>query len=129
MSKHPPGPFHSWVMLSIIITSILFAYYHDISGATFFSQLLGPGIWGIIYGLAAFWSKGVAVPTGVHIGANFSLSVLGLRETNRAIWMVDYPSEVTESIQAHTEMIGLIVQLFLLLFGIVMTEWYLRRRK
>ncbi|MEL6987742.1 MAG: lysostaphin resistance A-like protein, partial [Bacteroidota bacterium] len=41
--------------LTLIITSILFAYYHDATGATFLGQLIGPGIWGIIYGLAALW--------------------------------------------------------------------------
>lgn len=114
---------------TIIITSIIFAYYHDMSGSTFFTQLLGPGIWGIIYGLSAIWSRGVAVPTGIHVGANVSLSILGMKDINRAIWMIDYPSDITESLQAHTEMVGLIVQLFLLFFGVLLTEWYLRQVK
>ncbi len=114
---------------TIIITSILFAYYHDLSGATFTSQLLGPGVWGIIYGVSAIWSKGLAVPTGIHTGANVVLASLGLKDSNYAIWMIDYQSEITENIQSHTEMIGLFGQLFLLLIGIFMTEWYLRRKR
>lgn len=113
---------------TILITSILFAFYHDLSGATFTSQLLGPGIWGVVYGISAIWSKGLAVPTGIHAGANIVLAALGTKEDNFAIWMFDYPSEVTEMAQSHTEMVGLIIQLALLLFGIIMTEWYLRKK-
>lgn len=113
---------------TILLTSILFAYYHDLSGATFTSQLLGPGVWGIIYGVSAIWSKGLAVPTGIHIGANIVLASLGLNDSNYAIWMIDYQYEITEKTQLHTEMIGLFGQLFLLLIGIFMTEWYLRRK-
>lgn len=115
--------------LTIIITSIIFAYYHDLSGATFTTQLLGPGVWGIIYGLSAIWSKGLAMPTGIHTGVNIVLASLGLKDSNYAIWMIDYQSEITESTQSHTEMIGLFGQLLLLLIGIFMTEWYLRRRR
>jgi membrane protease YdiL (CAAX protease family) len=114
---------------TIIVTSILFAYYHDLSGASFITQLLGPGIWGVIYGVAAIWSKGLAVPTGIHIGANVVLASLGMKDSYYAIWMVGYSSEISESTQSHTEMIGIIVQLILLLFGIIMTELYLRKRK
>lgn len=114
---------------ALIITSVLFAYYHDASGATFIQQLLGPGIWGIIYGFSAIWSKGLALPTGIHAGVNMVLASLGLKESFYAIGMVDYPSEVTESIKAHTEMVGLSTQLVLLIIGILITEWYLRRRK
>lgn len=113
---------------TIIITSMIFAYYHDISGATFIYQLLGPGVWGIIYGISAIWSKGLAMPTGIHIAANFVLASLGMKDNNQAIWVIDYSSEVTEIVQSHTETIGIYVQVMLLLLGICMTEWYVRRR-
>lgn len=115
--------------LTLLITSILFAYYHDLSGATFTSQLLGPGVWGVIYGVSAIWSKGLAVPTGIHVGVNMVLASFGLKESYNAIWMINYPAEVAESTQAHTEMIGISAQLLLLLIGIFATEWYLRRKK
>lgn len=114
---------------TIILTSIFFAYYHDLSGETFTAQLFGPGIWGVIYGVSAIWTKGLAVPTGIHIGANIVLASLGLKDSNYAIWMIDYQTEITENTQSHTEMIGLFGQLILLLIGIFMTEWYLRRVK
>lgn len=114
--------------ISLIVTSILFTYYHDLSGATFISQLLGPGVWGVIYGLSAIWSKGLAVPTGIHAGANMILASFGLKDSNYAIWMIDFSSAPSENTQSFTEMVGWNVQFFLLFIAIVLTEWYIRRR-
>ncbi len=114
---------------TIIITSILFAYYHDMTGASFITQLLGPGIWGIIYGLSAIWSRGLAVPTGIHVGANVVLNAFGLKDSNNAIWMIDYPADISERDQAYTEMIGLYGQLVLLVVGVLLIEWYLKKRR
>lgn len=117
--------------LTIIITSIIFAYYHDATGATFLTQLLGPGVWGIIYGLAAIWSDGIALPTGLHAVANVVQAFLGMKpdKYQSAIWEINYPTEVTDAMQAQTEMVGISVQLILLAFGVCLTEWYLRKRK
>lgn len=117
--------------LTLIITSILFAYYHDATGATFMTQLLGPGIWGIIYGITAIWSDGIALPTGLHAAVNVVLAFFGMKSDRyqHAIWEIDFPTEVTDAMVAHTEMIGLSVQFLLLAFGIFLTEWYLRKRK
>lgn len=114
---------------TIIITSILFAYYHDMTGATFISQLIGPGVWGIIYGVGAIWSKGLGMPTGIHIGANLVSAAFGLKDSNYTIWVIDYKSEITESMRSNTELIGLICQLTLFVFGIFMMEWYIKNRK
>lgn len=117
--------------LTIIITSIIFAYYHDATGATFLTQLLGPGIWGIIYGISAIWSDGIALPTGLHAAANVVLAFLGMKQDKyqSAIWEINYPTVVTDAMQAHTYIVGISVQLLLLAFGIFLTEWYLRKRK
>lgn len=60
-----------------ILTAILFAWYHDFTGATFFNQLLGPGVWASIYGIAAVWLKGLAFPTGLHMALNVVLASVG----------------------------------------------------
>ncbi len=114
---------------TIIITSILFAYYHDASGATFAHQLLGPGIWGIIYGVCAIWSDGLAVPTGIHVAANIIQGALGMKDDKYAIWIIDYSTEATEAMQTQTNNLGLGIQVLLLIFGIFITEWYIRVRK
>ncbi len=115
--------------LTLIITSILFAYYHDASGETFAFQLLGPGIWGIIYGVTAIWSDGLAVPTGIHVAANAIQAVLGMKDDKYAIWFIDYNVEATEAVQTHANTIGIVCQLLLLCLGIFLTESYLRKRQ
>lgn len=116
--------------LTIIVTSIIFAYYHDVTGNTFLNQLLGPGIWGIIYGLAAIWSDGIALPTGLHAAANVVQALLGMKEDKyqAAIWEINYSLEVTDAMQVHTDIIGISIQLLLLAIGVFLTEWYLRMR-
>lgn len=115
--------------LTQLIMVVLFAYYHDTSGATFTSQLLGPGVWAITFGLAAVWSGGLALPTGLHAAANMVLAVLGMKEDRYAIWFLDYQKEVTESMESQTNVIGIIVQILLLIFGLLMTERFLRKKQ
>ena len=115
--------------LTQMMMAILFAYYHDASGVTFTAQLLGPGIWAFIFGIAAVWSDGLALPTGLHAAANVVQAILGMKEAQYAIWVVDYQQEMTVSMQAHTETVGLIVQVALLIFGLLLMEWYLRKKK
>lgn len=115
--------------LTQIMMAILFAYWHDASGATLMGQLMGPGIWALIFGIATVWSDGLALPTGLHMAANVVQAVLGMKEDKYAIWVIDYQQEMTESMQAHTATMGFIVQIALLIVGVFMTEWYLRRKK
>jgi len=37
----------------------------------------GPGIWALVFGLGAAWSKGIALPTGIHVALNLSQQVVG----------------------------------------------------
>lgn len=51
------------IRLSIVITSILFALYHIVNGWTISSSFFGPGVWGLLFSIAAIYSKGIALPT------------------------------------------------------------------
>jgi len=73
---------------AIGITSILFALYHLANGWTFASAFLGPAIWGLLFGLAAIYSKGIAMPTGIHYAANLTTSALGDKNTSSSLWIV-----------------------------------------
>lgn len=109
-----------------ILLAILFAWYHDFTGLTFFGQLMGPGVWALIYGIAAVWSKGLALPTGLHMAINVILAIVGQKDGRHAIWNITYTPEVTPALSAQTATIGMIMQLCILLIGIVLTEWYRR---
>ncbi|WP_179022413.1 CPBP family intramembrane glutamic endopeptidase [Winogradskyella forsetii] len=112
-----------------IILAILFAWYHDFTGATFFNQLLGPGVWALIFGIAAVWSKGLAFPIGLHMAINVVLALVGLKDERHAIWNLEYPTGTTEVLKAQTDTIGLYMQICILAIGIILTEYYRRNKR
>lgn len=112
-----------------VIMAIIFAYYHDFSGQTFHMQLLGPGIWAFVYGLAAVWSDGIALPTGIHVAVNMVLSFFGTKDGYPSILTLDYKSEVTEAMTQHTQTIGTALQIVLLVGALIAMEWYIRSGK
>lgn len=109
-----------------ILLAILFAWYHDFTGFTFFNQLLGPGIWALIFGVSAIWSKGIAFPTGLHMAINVVLALVGEKDKRHALWTIEYAQETTPIVLAQTEKIGIISQLCILIIGIILTEYYRR---
>lgn len=110
-----------------IFMAILFAWYHDFTGITLLNQLLGPAIWVLIYGVAAIWSKGIALPTGLHMAINVVLAIVGEKDERHAIWNLEYSTEITPILQSQTECIGILMQLCILVLAITFTE-YLRRK-
>lgn len=110
-----------------ILMAILFAWYHDFTGVTLLNQLLGPGTWALIYGVAVVKSKGIALPTGLHMAINAVLAIFGEKDDRHAIWNLEYSTEITPILQSQTENIGIFIQLCILVLGIILTE-NLRRK-
>jgi len=112
---------------SIIITSILFALYHIVNGWTIASVFLGPAVWGLVFGLAAIYSKGIAMPTGIHYAANLTTSAFGAKNTTESIWTVTQPDNAIvkhEGIDWST----ILPSLVLLIFAVMCIELYMRRK-
>ena len=115
------------IRLSIIITSILFALYHIVNGWSIASSFYGPAVWGLIFGLAAIYSKGIAMPTGIHYAANLTTSAFGAKNTTASIWTVTQPNEALvkhEGIDWST----ILPSLGLLIFAVISIEFYTRRK-
>lgn len=116
------------VRQSIFITSILFALYHIANGWSIASSFYGPAVWGLIFGIAAVYSKGLAAPTGLHFAVNLTTSAFGETGNKVSIWIVQQPDAVLskpEGINWET----ILPSGFLLLFAIFCIEWYMRRMK
>ncbi len=112
-----------------ILLAILFAWYHDFTGTTFFNQLLGPGIWAFIYGITAVWTKGIAFPTGLHMAINVVLALVGQKDERHALWNLEFPVDATQDLKTQTENIGLVMQLSILIIGLILTEYYRRNQQ
>lgn len=111
-----------------LLFAFLFALYHDPAGNTFGMQLLGPGIWALIYGWAAIKSGGIAFPTGIHAGINIIQAAFGMKEDVYSIWEFYYNDAITPKLNSKTEMIGVIMQLIVLIIGIILTEKLSRKK-
>jgi membrane protease YdiL (CAAX protease family) len=112
-----------------IIVALVFALYHIIQGWGVEIAFLGPGIWAFVFGLAAIYFKGIAVPTGIHFALNLGQDLLATKgNSNAAIWLVKQQN-TTPAAVANTEMIGLIIQVAVLIMIILYTEWYIRKHK
>lgn len=118
------------VRLTQIIVAIAFALYHVVTGWNIQIALLGPGIWAFVFGLAALRSGGIALPTGIHVALNSIQPLMGMKSGNYAsLWILDYKPGTPEAQMVKTDTIGLMLQIIILLAAIVLTEYYIRKRK
>ena len=113
------------IRISLLITTVLFALYHVANGWSVGASFLGPGIWGLVFGMAAIYSKGIAMPTGLHYAANLTQTALGMGKGFTSIWTLQETAHTSDNLN----FIGLLAQLTLLIAVIVCIEWYIRRRK
>ena len=115
------------IRLSIVITSILFALYHIVNGWTISSSFFGPGVWGLLFGLAAIYSKGIALPTGIHYAVNLTTSAFGADENSIALWTVKQTNSST-SIYQGVDLAIVLPSLAILMVALISMELYMRRK-
>jgi membrane protease YdiL (CAAX protease family) len=115
------------IRLSIIITSILFALYHIANGWTIANSFLGPAVWGLVFGLAAIYSKGIAMPTGIHYAANLTTSAFGAANNTVSIWAIRQTNTSTTK-YGGTDWVRILPAFALLVFAILCIELYMRRK-
>jgi hypothetical protein len=111
------------IRLSIFITSLFFALYHIANGWTIASSFYGPGVWGLIFGLAAVYSIGIAMPTGIHYALNLTTSAFGDSNNNVSIWLLKNPSPA-----APGQTISFILSMAVLVLAVFSIEFYMRRK-
>lgn len=115
------------IRLSIIITSILFALYHIANGWTIASSFYGPAVWGLVFGLAAIYSKGIAMPTGIHYAANLTTSAFGMANNTVSIWIIKQ-ANTRATRYGGIDWVTIFPALTLLIFAIICMELYMRRK-
>jgi hypothetical protein len=111
------------------IIAILFALYHVANGWSIGLSFLGPGIWSLAYGLSAVASKGISMPTGLHSGVNIILALFIGKKNIESLWVIDFPTEVSENVIIANQNVGIIIHVSLLVLCIIAIEIYLRKKK
>ena len=113
------------IRLSILITSILFALYHIVCGWTIANAFYGPAVWGLVFGIAAVYSKGIAMPTGIHYAANLTTDAFGEAGNTVSIWTVKQSDSMSVNPKG-IDWVILLPSLALLIFAIICIELYIR---
>lgn len=109
------------IRAAIYVTSIAFGLYHGLV----FDSITGPAIWGLVYAALAYWTKGLAIPIGFHIGVNYIQALFSQKEKwVSGIWYFDLQEE-TAIFTVEQVSIGL--KVFMLLLGVALVEYYLRK--
>lgn len=110
-----------------LFVAIAFALYHVAYGQDITGSFLGPGIYAFVFGLAAIWSKGIAVPTGIHIALNILQPLTGMRGDSGAVWVLRNETGTSNHL-ATPETVGLAMQLLVFMAALLLTEYYIRKR-
>jgi len=111
--------------ISLLIIAFAFALYHISMGWSVYVAFGGPFVWSFVFGLAAVWSRGIALPAGIHISVNILQTILGLHGNKGVLWTVSFP----ENHPARTEIVGLSVQFLLLATSVMAMEFFIRRKQ
>ena len=79
----------------------------------------------LVFGLAAVWSGGIALPFGIHVALNILQPLTGMRGDTGAVWILRQNNHKTTGLLAP-DTIGLIMQLVVLVAAVLFTEYYIR---
>ena len=116
------------IWIAQIVTSLAFALYHLPGGNSLPSVLLGPGIWGLVYGLSAAWSRGIALPFGIHVALNAGQMMMGMKGPEQAIWKISNAASANSGAKFDFNNIGLALQISILIIAVWLTFNYSKRR-
>lgn len=113
-----------------LIVAVVFALYHIVQGWNWQIAFLGPGIWALVFGLAAAWSKGIAVPTGIHVALNLMQTLFGMKEkAGDHIWSVQLSPNASAAAVAQAQTWGIITQVLVFVFAVLLTEYFIRKNR
>jgi membrane protease YdiL (CAAX protease family) len=111
-----------------IMVAIPFALYHVVGGWSWQVAFLGPFVWAFVFGLAAIWSRGIALPTGIHAALNFLQVLAGMKAGKASFWTLELKQKSADaSVMANR--VGIGVQILILIAGIIVTYLFVRNKK
>ena len=72
-------------LIALLIVTTVFILEHRAAGISWKTSVIGSGLGGILFGIAALKTKGIALPVGLHSAWNLGRWVFGLTE-NTGFW-------------------------------------------
>lgn len=108
--------------LALTIITIIFILEHVVAGMSWKMAIIGSGTGGILFGVAALKTKGLALPLGLHSAWNFGQWSLGFKN-KPGIW----ESVVEKGYELKTENIGLGAFIFVMALTIIGISIFYKR--
>ncbi|WP_338876280.1 CPBP family intramembrane glutamic endopeptidase [Spirosoma sp. SC4-14] len=87
---------------ALLIIIVIFIGEHILAGMNWMTAVIGSGLGGILFGIAALKTRGLALPLGLHSSWNFGQWMIGFKN-KPGIW----EAIVDKGYEAKTEAIGL----------------------
>ncbi|WP_417446502.1 CPBP family intramembrane glutamic endopeptidase [Kangiella sp.] len=107
--------------VAIYATAIVFGLYHGLV----IESLIGPAVWGLVFALLAFWSRGLAMPTMFHFALNFAQAIFDSKpKYTPGLYEFVISDEATANLVYQ---VGLAIQGGILVIAIVLIEVYCRK--
>ncbi|AUD00811.1 CPBP family intramembrane glutamic endopeptidase [Spirosoma pollinicola] len=89
--------------IALLIILVIFISEHVLAGMGWTMALVGSGLGGLLFGISALKTRGLALPVGLHSAWNFGQWMMGFKNKN-GIW----EAVVEKGYEAKTETIGLV---------------------
>jgi uncharacterized protein len=110
-----------------LLVALAFALYHIIIGWDPMVAILGPGIWAFVFGAGAQFSKGIALPTGIHVALNVCQPLLGMGGADKAsVFTLGVEEGVSAAVTTHANNVGIAIHLILLVLTLAFMYYYQR---
>ncbi len=113
----------------VYFTAFLFGAYHVANGWTLQNAFLGAAVWGIIYGTAALYSGGIALPTGLHFACNWVTSAFAISAEKSNLFILQSSTGGSLANYQSSTLAELLPQLIILVIGICGLELYITKTK
>lgn len=109
--------------VALLFITVIFVMEHVVAGMTWKMAVIGSGLGGILFGLAALKTRGLALPIGVHSAWNFGQWGVGFKN-KPGIWN----AVVDKSYEKETENVSLAAFIFVMLLAIIGIALFYKRK-
>jgi membrane protease YdiL (CAAX protease family) len=107
---------------ALVFITVIFIAEHVLSGMTWTMSIVGSGLGGVLFGVAALKTRGLALPLGLHSAWNFGQWMMGFKG-EAGIWQ----AVVQPGFEKRAELIGLIAFAGLMILAIAGVFMYYRK--
>lgn len=114
--------FKSAFALSVV--TILFVLEHVAAGMTWKMAVIGSGLGGILFGISALKTKGLALPLGLHSAWNFGQWAMGFKNKTGIFEAIN-----EKGYEAKNETISLTVYILVMLIAIISILLFYKNKK